>query len=97
MICRISGLGDGERRRSLRFVADFASVGAFFSTRLGSEVCFAGEAFIPVDVTVCVSGFERVQRRIPELAPRTAESISTPSTAQHGAHQEEKEQRTKED
>ena len=25
----ISGLGHGERRRSLRFVADFASVGPF--------------------------------------------------------------------
>ncbi len=34
MVHRISGLGDGERRRSLRFVADFASVGAFFSTLL---------------------------------------------------------------
>ena len=34
MVHRISGHRDGERRRSLHFLADFASVGAFFSTLL---------------------------------------------------------------
>ena len=38
MVHRIFGLGDGERRRSVRFVADFASVGAFFSTLLGTQL-----------------------------------------------------------
>ena len=36
MVHRISGLGHGERRRPVRFVTDFASVGAFFSTLLGT-------------------------------------------------------------